>query len=72
MPTLVGIVLHHCGEVGAREEPIMGKQSTTRDQVDVTYVKRGQVAAIEKRQPQPSKRAKAAIVRAASRRSATR
>jgi hypothetical protein len=48
----------------------MGKQSETRSQVDVTYVKRGQVAAITRQQPQPSQRAKAAIVRAAERRSA--
>lgn len=47
----------------------MGKQSVTRGQVDVTYVKRGQVAAIITRQSvQPSPRAKAAIVRAAERR----
>lgn len=44
----------------------MGKQSTT--QVDVTHVKRGQLAAIIRQRPQPSARAQAALIRAASRR----
>lgn len=48
----------------------MGKLSASRG-VDVTYVKRGQVAAIARQQPTPpSQRAKAAIVRAAERRGA--
>lgn len=46
----------------------MGKLPTSRG-VDVTYVKRGQVAAITRQAPaQPSQRAKAAIARAAERR----
>jgi len=47
-----------------------GKQSVSRSQVDVTYVKRGQLAAITRQQAQPSQRAKAAIARAAQRRGA--
>lgn len=39
-----------------------------RGQVDVTYVKRGQAAAITRLRPEPSQRAKKAIRRAASRR----
>jgi hypothetical protein len=50
----------------------MGKQDKVRGQVDVTYVKRGQVAAITRQQPKPSQRAQAAIVRAAERRQAAR
>ncbi|MCH9732716.1 MAG: hypothetical protein K0U84_24150 [Actinomycetia bacterium] len=48
----------------------MGKQAAMRrGQVDVTYVKRGQVAAITRLRPEPqSARAKAALARAASRR----
>lgn len=45
----------------------MGKQDKVRG-VDVTYVKRGQVAAIARQPAQPSQRAKAAIARAAERR----
>lgn len=48
----------------------MGRQTTTQGQVDVTYVKRGQVAAITRLRPMPSARAQAAIARAAERRGA--
>jgi len=48
----------------------MAKQSSADRQVDVTYVKRGQVAAITRMRPaQPSDRAQQAIARAAQRRS---
>jgi hypothetical protein len=52
------------------EGAAMGRQpATTRGQVDVTYVKRGQVAAITRMRPEtPSKRAQEALARAASRR----
>lgn len=47
----------------------MGKQSSAKQQVDVTYVKRGQVAAITRLRPgTPSKRAQEAIARADARR----
>jgi hypothetical protein len=46
----------------------MARQTTKRGQVDVTYVKRGQVAAITRLRPKPSQRAKAAIARTAARR----
>lgn len=46
----------------------MGKFSAPRSQVDVTYVKRGQMDAIAQRPAQPSQRAQAAIARAAERR----
>ena len=47
----------------------MGRQTTPRSQVDVTHVRRGQVAAITRLRPeQPSQRAQAAIIRAATRR----
>lgn len=55
------------------EENIVGKQSSSDQQVDVTYVKRGQVAAITRMRPaQPSDRAQQAIARAAGRRSGAR
>lgn len=48
----------------------MGRQTAPQGQVDVTYVKRGQVAAITRLRPaQPSQRAQAALARAATRRS---
>lgn len=47
----------------------MGKLSTPRG-VDVTYVKRGQVAVITRQPAQPSQKAQAAIKRAAARRNA--
>lgn len=37
-------------------------------QVDVTYVKQGQIAAITRMRPEPSKRAAEALARAATRR----
>lgn len=46
----------------------MGKQSAVERQVDVTYVKRGQLATITSLRPEPSQRAQAALKRAASRR----
>lgn len=50
----------------------MGRETTQRGQVDVTKVKRGQVAAITRLRPEPSQRAKEALARAAERRRASR
>jgi hypothetical protein len=48
----------------------MGRQIEQKRQVDVTYVKRGQLAALTRLRPeQPSERAQAALARAATRRS---
>ncbi|WP_431234170.1 hypothetical protein ACQ856_05985 [Mycolicibacterium psychrotolerans] len=51
----------------------MGKQSSAERQVDVTYVKRGQLAALTRLAPGArSERAKAAIARRAKARRAAR
>lgn len=50
----------------------MGRQTEQKRQVDVTYVKRGQLAAITRLRPEPSQRAKDAVVRAATRRRGSR
>lgn len=48
------------------------REPTKQGQVDVTYVKRGQIEAITRVRPEPSARAKDALIRAASRRRPTR
>jgi hypothetical protein len=54
---------------GWRYPPGMDQPSTASGQVDVTYVKRGQLAVITRLRTEPSQRAQDALARVAARRS---
>lgn len=73
MQRLVGIVGDNAVKWAPTKGVVMGKQGTTLRSVDVTYVKRGQLAAITRLSSEPaSKRAQEALTRAASRRAKKR
>lgn len=69
--TYVGTVSLAVVRVSGRADrmgAMMGKFDAMRRQVDVTHVKRGQLAAITRLRPEPSQRAQEAIARVAARR----